>query len=669
MISERQIQILTALYNTEGFITFHNIAEKLNVSVKTVRNDIAAIKNYLTEHETGKLITRPHSGAMLSISVSEWDKLCSEMRCDSINIKDNPNILFYTIYALLKQKSISVLTLTNKFYASRALVDKTLESAKNWFHDNHILLEKIKGKGIEISYTEYNFRIAVCNFFNQFKNYICESGMRRASKIGTIDELEYKAMSDLLNGFDIDGVMKAINNIESKYGFRYSYYSNTRALILLSLGVIRTRKQLYAQVPTPAKCKTDGTFDDLLVEDLANDLEKRYNVKFPNSERDYIKFVLAISEIQEFKDNKSKSFYQSSNIELCKFTVKFINLISEMLNVKFKEDNFLVEQAFLQLKTMIERLKYHVVFKNPLLKQIKSKYPNTMAIAWAAGNLFDNELELDINEHEVGYLALHIGGAMERRTSFLKACIVCDYGIGISQLLKEKIERTITDLEITDVLSNRDIRRIKNASCDFIISSLPLEGLRIEKDVIVVEHLLLPFDIDNIENEMKRIRKDKLRTKAKKNDIESKNQLFNKDLIFVNLDIDNKEELLKFICRQMENMGYVTKGFKKSVLERETNTSTEVGQGIALPHGRPKYVNRSIAAVATLNKPIIWFDDNEEVDMLFLLAFDLDKEKGMRNEIIKFYKSFATFLDSDEAINQIKQSKDVNVFFDYLNNW
>lgn len=668
MISERQIQILMTLYNAEGYLTFQDIAGKLNVSVKTVRNDIGFIKGYLSEHQAGSLITKPHAGVKLSVNEPEWEKLCNEMHSEPILLKENANILFAVLYALLKKKSISALHFTNQLYVSKALVDKTLDSAKTWFHDNHILLERKKGKGVEIHYSEYNYRLALWDFFTKFKSLIYESGVARTSKSGTVDDMDYSTITELLDGFDVDGVIEAIHGIELKYGFHYSYSANLRAVLLISLGVMRSGKKLYAAVPAPVKCKTDGTFDDLLLEDLAEALEKRYSIKLPEGEREYIKFVLAISEIQEFKDQKAKRFYQYRYVELCRFTVKFINLCSEISNIQLKEDRFFVEQVFLQLKTMIERLKYHVGFKNPLLRQIKSKYPNTMAMAWAACNMIEKELELDINEQEVGFLALHIGGAIERRTSFLKACIVCDYGIGISQLLKEKIERTISDLKVIGVLSNRDIRSIRDLDCDIIISTLPLEEARLNKPVIVVGHLLLPLDIKNLETTMKQIKKNKLRTGIKTGDIGKKQRLFHKDLLYINLETSDKEELLRLLCSRLENLGYVTEGFENSVLERERSTSTEVGKGIALPHGQTKYVNRSVVSVATLNQPIVWFDDSK-VDLVFLLAFDLDEGKGMKDEIIKFYKSFVMFLDNDENIRQLKQSSDEKELMHNLDNF
>ncbi|UKI35835.1 MAG: PRD domain-containing protein [Clostridiales bacterium] len=77
-------------------------------------------------------------------------------------------------------------------------------------------------------------------------------------------------------------------------------------------------------------------------------------------------------------------------------------------------------------------------FKNGLLSQIKLSYPNMMAIAWFLGNIFEKELELELNENEAGFLALHIGGAIERQLSSVTACIVCDYGVGISQVFERK---------------------------------------------------------------------------------------------------------------------------------------------------------------------------------------------------------------------------------------
>ncbi|UKI35839.1 MAG: helix-turn-helix domain-containing protein [Clostridiales bacterium] len=45
-MNKRQIEILKKIFIQKEFTTFAHLAEKFNVSVKTVRNDIGAIKDF-----------------------------------------------------------------------------------------------------------------------------------------------------------------------------------------------------------------------------------------------------------------------------------------------------------------------------------------------------------------------------------------------------------------------------------------------------------------------------------------------------------------------------------------------------------------------------------------------------------------------------------------------
>ena len=78
---------------------------------------------------------------------------------------------------------------------------------------------------------------------------------------------------------------------------------------------------------------------------------------------------------------------------------------------------------------------------------MKSKYPNIYAAAWSASLVIESELEVRIGEDEVAYLALYIGGAIERLNVGVEVCILCNHGIGISRILKEQIERSIQNIK------------------------------------------------------------------------------------------------------------------------------------------------------------------------------------------------------------------------------
>lgn len=278
-----------------------------------------------------------------------------------------------------------------------------------------------------------------------------------------------------------------------------------------------------------------------------------------------------------------------------------------------------------------------------------------MAVAWSLENMLEKELKLHINEHDVGLLALYIGGAIERKLSGIKACIVCDYGIGTSQILKEKLMRAFPELKITAIYSIRDISRIKNDDSDIIISTTSLDGYRLNRMVITIRCLLDEMDYRLIGESLNDIKKQR---KVKVNSIQPASSLFKKDLIFTGSKKTDKTEILKDICSKLECMGYVTEDFEKSVLNREKTTATDIGKGIAIPHGHSDYVNHSAVAFIRLDKPIKWTEDGEFVDLIFLLAFDLGESDSVKETIIRFYKSVVVFTEDENVCDKLRSAAD-----------
>lgn len=466
---------------------------------------------------------------------------------------------------------------------------------------------------------------------------------------------EYTAMCAALSGFEADNIEKIILDTEEKFGLKFSYTANKNLMFLISLSVLRYNAGAVIKMPKVSECSTDGLSDECISDAVIKGLDSSISVKLPEEEKNFIKFVVSVSEIQNFVNDEYRHGFEQMNFELCRLTVRAVNIISEISEVNLREDSLFVREMFLLLKSMISRLKYGLVLKNSLLPQIKLKYPNTMAIAWSLENMFEKELKLQINEHDVGFLALYIGGAIERKLSGIKACIVCDYGIGTSQILKERIMRVIPELEITNIFSIRDISRIKNENCDFIISTASLDGYRLNREVITVRYLLDNADLKMIEKHLLKIKKQK---KIKVNSIQPAPSLFKKDLIFTGWPAADKTEILKNICRKLEGLGYVTENFEKSVLDREKSTATDIGKGIAIPHGHSDFVNHSAVAFISLEKPIKWTENGEDIDLIFLLAFDMGESDVIKETIIKFYKSIVAFTEDDSVCERLRCTGD-----------
>lgn len=650
-MNKRQSDLLKTLYNKQGFLTISEIADEFEVSVKTVRNDIAAIKEYLADKKTGTLETKPHVGVRAVITDEEWAKLSGSTNDD----KEDRKIIFFIISSLMKNSTLTAQRLAEQYYIGRTQLDKILEKIAEWFSENHILFEVRRSKGISISYSEFNYRIAMMKLFSEFWDMYAETISMRKPVYASMYEEEYTAMCAVLNGFDADNIAKILLETEEKFGLKFSYTSNKNLMFLISLSILRYKNGNEIQMPEVADKNTDGLSDEYISEDILQRLNNSLSVKLPEEEKSFIKFAVSVSEIQNFVNDESRYRFEMMNFELCRMTVRAVNIISEIAEVNLRDDSLFVREMLLHLKFIISRLKYGLILKNSLLPQIKLKYPNTMAIAWSLENMFEKELQIQINEHDVGLLALYIGGAIERSLSGIKACIVCDYGIGTSQILKEKIMRAIPELKITSVFSIRDINRIKNEDCDFIISTASLEGYRFNREVITVRCLLDNSDLRMIENHLMKIKKQK---KIKVNSIHPTASLFKKDLIFTECHAKDKTEILRSICRKLECLGYVTDNFEKSVLDREKCTATDIGKGIAIPHGHSDYVNHSAVAFMRLEKPIKWAENGEYIDLIFLLAFDMGESDDIKQKIIKFYKSIVVFMEDDSVCEKLRKTND-----------
>ena len=99
-MNKRQTEILKMLYKDRNYQTFAKIADELNVSVKTVRNDISAIKEALAEAGAGEIETKPHVGVRLMSADGEIKNLKGQE-------EENREILFFILRSLFKNNRLT----------------------------------------------------------------------------------------------------------------------------------------------------------------------------------------------------------------------------------------------------------------------------------------------------------------------------------------------------------------------------------------------------------------------------------------------------------------------------------------------------------------------------------------------------------------------------------
>ena len=103
--------------------------------------------------------------------------------------------------------------------------------------------------------------------------------------------------------------------------------------------------------------------------------------------------------------------------------------------------------------------------------------------------------------------------------------------------------------------------------------------------------------------------------------------LFEKDLINLNMQFNNRHDVLSFLADTLISKGYAKANYKEKILEREEVFPTGLivnNIGVALPHTDKEYVNSDKVSLLTLEKPIVFKEmvgsSKVEVKVIFMLT-------------------------------------------------
>ncbi|WRS26751.1 PTS sugar transporter subunit IIA [Oscillospiraceae bacterium MB08-C2-2] len=662
-MNNRQRDILTILYEAGDFITIDQIANRLEVSSRTIRGDLAAIRQEYPGLE--QLITRPNRGVCFTGTKAQLDQLAgAPLRWQlPMDYKSQRGLL--TACLLLKASSITLTQVGEQMYLSRSMASKALDEGESWLSLRGISVIRRRGLGFSIDCDEYRWRMAMWDMYSTLEQsgLIEDGGTQRGTSFGNLEET-VAGLRWFLDGFDAAPIVQIITGFEQSYGFYFSYQAKQQLLFHTSLCILRNRKGKAVFPPPLTGNDLDMHHNGVLAEHLIRQLEARFELSLPGGEQEYLRNQLGVAEIQGFNTPALRQVFQLQYPILCSLTAQIIDMTSRILGLELSVDVVLSNHLFLYLRSAVARLAQGVHIANPLLSQIKEKYPKIYTAAWSASVVFESRMGLDVNENELGFLALHIGGAVERITFRSRVLILCNYGMSVYRLLKIRLEKAVAGITVEGVISSSEEAKARRSNCDFIISTLPMEKTFGGKDVVVVDNFLLASDVKAVENKMHALRRGKRDSIGTRE--EKVLELFEPALIFLQRPPATKWELLEDMCRALEKAGHVTPEFLESVLAREKAVSTEVGPGVAIPHGAARHVLRPMVAVAVLREPILWSKESL-VDTVFLLAFNLTDASPEKKDILRFYSAFAALLEDREGMNKLRKMTDPVVFARYIN--
>lgn len=138
--------------------------------------------------------------------------------------------------------------------------------------------------------------------------------------------------------------------------------------------------------------------------------------------------------------------------------------------------------------------------------------------------------------------------------------------------------------------------------------------------------------------------------------------LYSPNLIAVNMAAKTKDSAIEQLISLLESENRISSAavFNDSVYERENESTTEVGDYTAIPHGRSETVKDNSVCIATLKKPIIWnYETMEEIDIIFMLAV----KKDSSDTHIEILSELASKIMEENFISSIKKADNKNEIY------
>ncbi|CAH0343906.1 BglG family transcription antiterminator [Bacillus sp. CECT 9360] len=588
MLNTRLKAILRELMAAKSYITGEDLAKIIDVTSRTVRNDMKELEEVVSRHG-GTIKSVRGTGYQLHIGDDQLfrqflQEFVQKGSSQNSAIPDLPEerVQYLITRLLLSDRYLKLDDLADELYISKSTTQNDLRDVRKIFGLYGITMEKRPNYGIKLKGDEVKLRYCMSEYiFNRNETHpdILNFGVSVLSK-DEMDTIRAIIVAQIKR-HDICLSDIGLNNLVNHIAISFKRIQNGNFVTLGSKELQDLMKEKEYGVAS------------IIVSKIAEQL----GVIFPEEEIAYISIHLLGTRM---KANLQQTGSDVLDIEpdMHQLTLKILESIENKLLLGIQNDQDLIVALGFHLKPAINRFKYNMNLRNPMLSEIKSNYPIAFEAGIIAGVVIKQEEDIEINEHEMGYLALHIGAAIERRkmSNMPKKClIVCASGMGSASLLSYKLQSYFgSRIEIVGTTEYYNLVDLPMQSLDFIISTIPI-ARSMPVPVIVVNTFLGNHDFQEI-NQVLNINKGRTL------------EYTNENLVFLQRKFETREEVLQFFGDALLRQGYVGESFLASVYDREALSPTSFGNLVAIPHPAVPQTETTFWAVCTLQKPIKWGD-------------------------------------------------------------
>jgi len=641
----REKKILELLYTGQKNYTTSQLANILQISSRTVKNDIKRIKDDL--RGTGCVLnTKTGQGLWLEYTQKGKEYLDHLLLHDENASSFLPETRkYYIALELLRADGyISMESISEKLFVSKGTIMNDVNKLLAFFENFQLKLIKSVKYGMIVKGTEIKRRSAEAYVLRKIVVYQGSQILEKLQPFFKMTQLQT--------------IGAIVLDVEDEFDLVISDHSYVTFILQIAIMIEHLHQgKICDEVEGNVdNCSLEWTITEYIVQAL----QKQLKIHISDNDYHYIYINVVGLKYQNKRiyQNRSPENIRQISPETFDGIVEIVREVDAVYGEDLSDDSEFMTSLFIHLNALLTRLLNSIYIENPLKKTIKSDLAYEYEIATYISQLLTREHYCLLKEDDICDLALYVGASLKRKkANAIKRnptiVIVCGSGMSTSQFIEAKISLAFPNVIIKDTIPLLKAYELKKGDQDFVISTVPLQLEDI--DVAVVSPMLEKQDMIRLSDMFK------LTIEGQSQEEGLYSQLLShmkENICFFQCDCRSKEEVISLMSTRLMNQKYVDAGFAESVMKRENLAPTSIGDGFAIPHSFKGHILKDGIGFMTLKKPIQWGE--ERVQMILMIALDPDHKEPFR----LIFGQLATLT---KDVTRIQKILDANNYKEFMN--
>lgn len=621
-MKNKRLDLLEHLIENDEIISSRKLSAFLDVSTRTVRNYIQDINAYYNK----KLILSTNTGYYVQDRKTALGLLTEskEMEEKMLPQTENERIDYILSKFLKTISAIDSFDLADELAISFATLKKTIK-AGNMFLNEFDLKLVSQENFLSLNGSERKKR-------SLMRYYLYNNATENIMSIKYLENFFGKEI--------IHALLRFFKAIKAQFNIQMNDFALRNTMLHLAIIVSRNKDGEYLSEKESMELGLDEY--TVSTEELENFVADFYKHTFGIN--------LAISELHQISLLIQTNANQVEDLNQNFIGETIINEVEGILNqlknyyyFPINYNSFLIPFA-IHLKALYKRVQVKKFNKNPLLKDIKVSSPILYDIALFISDLINKKFNTSLPEDEVGYIALHLGNAIntekkdrEKINTLLIFPDYLDYSQNVCSWIKSDFQNELGIAAIVQDSSN--LNKFKNIQLIISFSHIDISMFK-DLQLVIISPFYSEKDKQKIDESIT-----KLHQLAEKNFMQTHLERFlDKELFFLDIPHRNKYEIITYMAKRMVTLDHVAASFQEEVITREEMSSTAF-QEIAIPHSIKMSAPKTMMGIYIQPEGIDW--DQQTVKIVILISVSRRDSAIFR----KLYEGLVDTLSEPKNLN------------------